>query len=169
MSKHTLKTKLTAMDFYIHKQYSYTEAAELVEANRLDVIQWVALFKKHGESGLESTYIKYSVEFKMEVLTYIEKTGASIREASSVFNIPSYSTIVKWRRNFQEQGLDGLYPKNRRTPEVKKNLNQKKDARKTNEELVKEIEHLRIENAYLKKLNALVQTSRESKNEKKLK
>lgn len=41
------------------------------------------------------------------------------------------------------------------------------DSQKTNEELVKELEYLRMENAYLKKLNALVQTSRELKSEKK--
>jgi len=108
MSKHTLETKLKAVDFYINKQYSYKETAELYGANTSDVIQWVALFKKHGKEGLESTYTKYSAEFKMDVLTYIEKTGASIREASSVFNIPSYSTVIKWRRIFEEQGMDGL-------------------------------------------------------------
>ncbi|OLO25590.1 hypothetical protein BTA37_27525, partial [Priestia megaterium] len=81
MSKHTLETKLKAVDFYINKQYSYKETAELHGANTSDVIQWVALFKKHGKEGLQSTYTKYSAEFKMDVLTYIEKTGASIREA----------------------------------------------------------------------------------------
>jgi len=103
----------------------------------------------------------------MDVLTYIEKTGASIREASSVFNIPSYSTVIKWRRIFEEQGMDGLYAKTRRLPKVKKNPIKNNDSQKTNEELVKELEYLRMENAYLKKLNALVQTSRELKSEKK--
>lgn len=167
MSKHTLETKLKAVDFYINKQYSYKETAELHGANTSDVIQWVALFKKHGKEGLQSTYTKYSAEFKMDVLTYIEKTGASIREASSVFNIPSHSTVIKWRRIFEEQGMDGLYAKTRRSPKVKKNPIKNNDSEKTNDELVKELEYLRMENAYLKKLNALVQTSRQLKSEKK--
>ncbi|MDE8674618.1 transposase [Priestia aryabhattai] len=41
MSKHTLETKLKAVDFYINKQYSYKETAELYGANTSDVIQWV--------------------------------------------------------------------------------------------------------------------------------
>ncbi|WP_394557294.1 IS3 family transposase [Priestia aryabhattai] len=155
MSKHTLETKLKAVDFYINKQYSYKETAELYGANTSDVIQWVALFKKHGKEGLESTYTKYSAEFKMDVLTYIEKTGASIREASSVFNIPSYSTVIKWRRIFEEQGMDGLYAKTRRPPKVKKNSIKNNDSQKTNEELVKELEYLRMENAYFKKVERL--------------
>ena len=49
MSKHTLETKLKAVDFYINKQYSYKETAELYGANTSDVIQWVALFKNMGK------------------------------------------------------------------------------------------------------------------------
>ncbi|UOO43908.1 helix-turn-helix domain-containing protein (plasmid) [Priestia megaterium] len=67
MSKHTLETKLKAVDFYINKQCSYKETAELYGANTSDVIQWVALFKKHGKEGLQSTYTKYSFDLNLEL------------------------------------------------------------------------------------------------------
>ncbi|MGX1374977.1 transposase [Priestia megaterium] len=167
MSRHTFEDKLKAIDLYLNKRNSYRETAKLMSATKSDIIKWVALYQKHGEKGLQPTYTNYSVKFKMDVLTYMEKTGASIREASYVFNIPSYSTVAKWKRTFEEQGKDGLFPKKRSRPKMKKKPTENLDTDKTNEELLKENEYLRMEIAYLKKLNALVQASRESKSEKK--
>jgi transposase len=167
MSRHTFEDKLKAIDLYLNKRNSYRETAKLMSATKSDIIKWVALYQKHGEKGLQPTYTNYSVKFKMDVLTYMEKTGASIRESSYVFNIPSYSTVAKWKRTFEKQGKDGLFPKKRSRPKMKKKPTKNLDTDKTNEELLKENEYLRMEIAYLKKLNALVQASRESKSEKK--
>ncbi|WP_375232420.1 IS3 family transposase [Priestia megaterium] len=155
MSRHTFEDKLKAIDFYLNKRNSYRETAKLMSATKSDIIKWVALYQKQGEKGLQPTYTNYSVKFKMDVLTYMEKTGASIREASYVFNIPSYSTVAKWKRTFEEQGKDGLFPKKRSRPKMKKKPTENLDTDKTNEELLKENEYLRMEIAYLKKLNGL--------------
>lgn len=53
-----------------------------MSATKSDIIKWVALYQKHGEQGLRPACTNYSVKFKMDVLTYMEKTGSFLREAS---------------------------------------------------------------------------------------
>ena len=46
--------------------------------------RWVDRFEKHGVKGFEeASYTNYSIEFKMDVLNYINEMGASIEEATA--------------------------------------------------------------------------------------
>ncbi|PGD31835.1 IS3 family transposase, partial [Bacillus pseudomycoides] len=66
------------------------------------------------------TYTNYSVEFKMDVLKFINEMGASIAEATAVFNIPTSSTVWKWKHLFETQGIDALQQKEKERPPMKK-------------------------------------------------
>uniref|UniRef100_UPI003FD7B098 helix-turn-helix domain-containing protein n=1 Tax=Ruminococcus bicirculans (ex Wegman et al. 2014) TaxID=1160721 RepID=UPI003FD7B098 len=74
----------------------------------------------------------------------------SYRETARQFDI-SNSRVTAWERIYLEEGADGLYAERRgrkstgRPPKIKKE-----------EDLIAEVQRLRAENAYLKKLNALV-------------
>ena len=93
----------------------------------------------------------------------------SIRETAAVFNIPAPSTVYQWLRKLGNGGLDALNPKKKGRPSMK-NDNQKNKKKPETTKTVKgsikslqaENERLRMENAYLKKLNALVQNKKKS-------
>ena len=78
----------------------------------------------------------------------------SYKEAARQFGI-SYDTVVaKWERIYLEEGPEGLYIERRgRSSEGRP---PKKLKPEVEEDLLAEVHRLRAENAYLKKLNALV-------------
>ena len=93
---------------------------------------------------------RYTPEFKIKVVETMHREKLSYRETARQFDI-SNSRVTAWERIYIEEGADGLYAERRgrkstgRPPKIKKE-----------EDLIAEVQRLRAENAYLKKLNALV-------------
>ena len=118
-------------------------------------------------AAFQGTYTNYSVEFKMDVINYINEMGASIEEATTVFNIPASGTVWNWVHLFETQGIDALQRKMKGRPSMKKEIKKTQPVEGSQEALLAEIERLRMENAYLKKLNALVQEKERLQNKTK--
>jgi len=78
-----------------------------------------------------------------------------------LFNIPSESTILKWKKDFANFGIEAPHSKAKGRGKSTSNLKRKKhksDKPLTREEeLLLENEALRCELEYLKKLKALIQ------------
>ena len=95
----------------------------------------------------------YTAEFKIKVVETMQREKLSYREAAREFEIPDHKMVAKWERIYLEEGADGLRIERRgrkstgRPPKLEK---------KGEEDLIAEVQRLRAENAYLKKLNALV-------------
>ena len=144
--------------------------AEQYHVSKSDVFKWNAAYSEHGVAGLCTTHGTYTGDFKVAVVEYMHKTGASLRQTAAYFNIPSRNSISKWERIYYEQGREALYRENRgrskKMSDTKKETAKKKDIEQ-NEDLLAEVQRLRMENAYLKKLNALIQER--EKSEKKIK
>ena len=93
---------------------------------------------------------RYTPEFKIKVVETMHREKLSYRETARQFDI-SNSRVTAWERIYLEEGADGLYAERRgrkstgRPPKIKKE-----------EDLIAEVQRLRAENVYLKKLNALV-------------
>ena len=93
---------------------------------------------------------RYTPEFKIKVVETMHREKLSYRETARQFDIPN-SRVTAWERIYLEEGADGLYAERRgrkstgRPPKIKKE-----------KDLIAEVQRLRAENAYLKKLNALV-------------
>jgi transposase len=117
---------------------------------------------------LKKTYTNYPIEFKMDVLNYMVETGASVTETSAVFNIPTPSTVWNWKWLVETSGIDALRAKKRGRPPMKDSKKQK-PVEGSEEALRKENERLRMENAYLKKLQALIQEKEKRQNKSKRK
>lgn len=131
--------------------------------------KWLALYREHGEAGLCTTHGTYSGDFKVSVVEYMHATGASMRQTAAHFNIPSMKTVSDWERIYYEEGKEALFEE-RRGRAGKMGTKRPRKNKKTirgNEDLLAEVQRLRMENEYLKKLNALVQER--EKSEKKIK
>jgi len=169
MTKYSLETKLAAVDAYLDSVDSFQTTAQIYNVSVTMLKKWVAKFRKHGLAAFKETYTNYSVEFKMDVINYINEMGASIEEATTVFNIPNSGTVWKWKHLFERQGIDALQPKKKGRPSMNKKTKKNLPVEGSEEALRAEIERLRMENAYLKKLNALVQEKKKLQNRTKRK
>ena len=102
---------------------------------------------------------RYTGEFKEKVVETMQQEGLSYREAARQFEISDHKRVAAWERIYLEEGSEGLYIERRgRTSAAsgtKKGRPPKLD-KKVEEDLIAEVQRLRAENAYLKKLNALV-------------
>ena len=81
----------------------------------------------------------------------------SYREAARQFEINDHNHVRYWERIYLEEGPEGLYIERiERRGRGSKGRPPKKLKAEIEEDLLAEVQRLRAENAYLKKLNALV-------------
>jgi transposase len=148
---------------------SAARAAATIGACRRDAQNWMMLYENHGAEGLIMKKGSYSGEFKVSVVEYMHANGLNIQETSSKFGIPSPTTVGNWKRIYYEEGREALYRNNRgRKRMADENRTKKpKMEKRVEEDLIAENQRLRMEVAYLKKLNALVQERVQRENGKK--
>ena len=130
---------------------------------------WIGFYEHYGKAGLKPRPNRhYGISFKLEVLAAIDCELLSLRTACVRFNIPSESVIISWQKAYKLNGPLGLTPKIKGRPKMTKPLIKRKPRKSAKpltkeEELLKENEYLKAENELLKKLQALVQTSKKQK------
>jgi transposase len=124
---------------------------------------WVNVYQKYGAIGLsrKKKHEIYSVQFKLDVLSFMERTGASRAETALHFGLTNPPMISSWNKKFLEGGVEALdNPKGRPAMSDKaKSVNKIKQTAQQDEmtreqKLERENELLRLEVAYLKKLKA---------------
>ena len=97
------------------------------------------------------------------VVEYMHSNHLSCRSTAAHFGIKSAVNVGKWERIYYEEGPEGLLkckPRGRPPKDMKKKetVTQNKElSEATKEDLIAEVQRLRMENEYLKKLRALVQ------------
>jgi transposase-like protein len=101
---------------------------------------------------------RYTGEFKQKVVETMRREGLSYDETARKFDVP-HSRVTSWERIYLEEGKEGLYVERRgracAADGTQKGRKPNFD-KKVEEDLIGEVQRLRAENAYLKKLNALV-------------
>ena len=96
---------------------------------------------------------RYTGEFKQMVVESMMRDKLSYKETARQFEIPCDKRVADWERVYLTEGPEGLYIERRgrgntgRPSELPKQVE---------EDLLAEVQRLRAENAYLKKLQALV-------------
>ena len=159
MKRYTYEEKLEAVLRVVNNNMSCGKSACILGTTKEVVRRWVARYKQFGPEGLIMKHGTYSGDFKLSVIKYMHDNHLSMFETAVKFGIPSNSILAKWEQIYYEEGVQGLYvdrcrrnQKMSSTKTTKKELNEE-----TKENLIAEVQRLRMENEYLKKLQALVQ------------
>ena len=175
MSKYTEQFKHTIVQEYLSGGGGYRALSQRHGmASRSLVERWVAAFQLHGDAGLKGKRSRYDADFKLLVLRHMWENRSSITQTAARFDIRRHSTVGDWERAYRKGGVEALTPAPTRRvkkipiPTTKPAVSAGEDTR-SREDLIAEVEHLRMEVAYLKKLDALVQARQKSAAPKKRK
>lgn len=153
--KYSYEDRLRAVQYVLRDCLSAGASAALLGCHRKDVQHWLARYEQYGAEGLRVKYRYYSGDFKLSVITHMRENHLSLFETAVKFGIPRDWTVNQWNRIYTAEGASGLYRNNR--SKMKKPKEPKTPVPTGREDLQKELEYLRAENAYLKKLRVLVE------------
>ena len=96
---------------------------------------------------------RYTGEFKQMVVETMMREKLSYCEAARQFEVSDNKLVASWERIYLTEGPEGLYIERRGRGSKGRPT---KFPKEVEEDLLKEVQRLRAENAYLKKLQALV-------------
>ncbi len=171
MGKYSDQTKLAAAKDYCRGYLGLKQVAQRHGINVASLRNWAAAYRVHGAAGVRTRQRKFfSAAFKMAVLHRMHSEKLSHRQVAALFNIRNRDMIGVWERAYEAGGVAALHShaSTRRKAMAKqtgRNSGGKKteDESRSREELLDELQQLRMENAYLKKLKALAQASRSAR------
>lgn len=132
---------------------------------------WIDLYKIHGAEGFVRHRGHRTAKFKLSALRHMWAEKLSYTETAAIFKVQNLCWVVEWERLYREGGLEALKPRPGRRREVMSEPKNKPppvqpDAERSKDELIAELKQLRMENAYLKKLDALVRARQTPKGRK---
>lgn len=114
---------------------------------------------------------KYSPKFKLNVILDMRENNLSYHETMRKYfadkDSRDYKFVKQWERIYLEEGAEGLMKEKRgraKKADIPSIGRPKKLSQKAEEDLITENQRLRMENEYLKKLIALVQSEKEKEN-----
>jgi len=161
MTKYTEELKLRVVAAYLNGTGGVKTLAKEHGVERGAVQKWIARYRVHGAEGLKKKFSHYSAEFKLSVLRHMWDNELSCRETAAVFDLRNHSYLTDWEKRYRSGGIQALASRRRgrprKMPDTGKPLPPPDDDKLSNEALLAELKYLRMENAYLKKLKALVQ------------
>ena len=171
MRKHTAQYKLEVVQYYLSGKAGSTDTGRYFGVAKSLVRRWVAFYRAHGIDGLASKPMRrYTAQFKLTVLEHMWQNKLSYTRTAATFDVRSQCVIAAWERAFHSRGAAGLgqptVEKKRIVPDRTKPPKPTSDSgtppstgsEPTREQLVEDNERLRMENAFLKKFNALAQS-----------
>lgn len=173
MSKYSSTFKQEVVSYHGDGKHSYREVGLHFGLDHSMVRRWVASHAAHGVAGLSRKHSHYDARFRLSVLERMWKDGLSRRQAAALFDIRSVGCLSVWERQYERGGLEALAPRRRggsrsmvKPPVAPPPVTNTggdgppSDEARSREELLAELAYLRMENAYLKKLEALTQARR---------
>ena len=168
MSKYSNEFKLQVIKYYLEENHSYTECCKKFNIpSSTPIKQWVERYKLYGIEGVFKQQLSsYDGIFKQNVVEYMHANHLSATETANHFRLAGADVVLKWERIYYEEGPQAFYKERRGRPSKMGSKKNKKNVNE-NEDLLQEVQRLRMENEYLKKLNALVQERIKRENKKK--
>ena len=137
--------------------YTYKELSKKFEIDPSNMKYMVKLADLHGETVLikgKNNY--YPPELKLDIINEVLILGHSIKSTSLKYALPNPTLLSNWISKFKENGYNILEKPRGRTSKMKNNNKKiEKNELSKVEQLEKELEYLRAENAVLKKLREI--------------
>lgn len=158
MAKYSDEFKLMVVREYQEGKLGHKLLAQKHGIKAFSQVQrWIDIYEKLGAKGLTRKRHKetYSVQFKLDVLSFMKSTGSSETETALQFGITNPPMIASWKKAFLEGGADFLERPKGRPPMSDKAKNRRnkhiEEKEMTYEQKLKrENELLRLEVEYLK-------------------
>lgn len=161
--KYSWEFKLECVEKYLEGKWQETpKGAGSTITFHHKIVEWTRIYKLHGVDGLkhQSENKIWTAEKRFELVTDV-LAGNSIMAVAIKAGINN-GQLYQWVRKYKQFGYDGLQLRKERKPkgpDMSKDNKPKDLTKSEKEELIllrKQNEYLRTENAYLKKLRALI-------------
>jgi transposase len=171
--KHTEQFKFTAVECYLKGTRGLQLVSQEYGIEKTMLRRWIAWYREHGRDGLARRKpCPYDAVFKMSVLQHMWDNALSYTQAAAVFNVRNTQSVANWERRYREGGVLMLERIRKRPGTMMQAPTSKPDTpsdhdKRSRDELLEELEYLRAENAYLKKLDALVQAKKSAAQKKR--
>ncbi|MCE0993424.1 transposase, partial [Pseudomonas alloputida] len=161
MGKYTEQFKLTAITAYLDGSNGFRKVAQHLGIDFSLLRRWVASYQANNGIGTGSHGRRYTSDFKQQVLSYMHEHRLSLRQTAAHFGLGQSSQIGIWQRQYYSGSpAPSTAIKPRKPIDVSKKIKPAKptdtnDDQKSRDQLMAELEYLRMENAVLKELKAL--------------
>jgi transposase len=174
--RYSEKTRLSATKDYCKGHDGLKRVAERHQVDISSLRKWISAYQARGIEGLRPKQgcVRYGAEFKRAVVKRMRKEGLSYRQIAALSNVRNFDIIGVWERQYVDGSLAGRTPRSAtsivdmpKTP-IPKNK-PPVDADSSRDDLLAEVIHLPMKNAYLKKLDALVQANTKAARQNKRK
>jgi transposase len=162
--KHDFDFRLSVVREVIKGKHSPGSISQEKGIHESMVERWVSFYKMYGVDGIKPIRNNYSTDFRLKVIGIMKAESLSLNQTCLRYKIPSVSTLRNWLMIYDALGAQGLSKITKGKPTIMPRKPKKPLTRE--EQLLEELADLRAENAYLKKLHALIQ-SEEKKDEKR--
>ncbi len=163
MSKYTTQFKLSAITAFLERGRGFRHIAAQFQMDPTLLRRWVEAYRLHGEASLRSRGKHHSPLFKFSVLQCMWRDSLSLRRVAALFNLGNSSQVGRWQQQYYSGGIEALdsgkkglntvMPKPPAKP--RKTAAPLTDEERAHKALLDELQYLRMENAYLKKLGEL--------------
>jgi transposase len=159
MGKYTEQFKLAAITAYLEGSNGFRKVAQQFAIDCSLLRRWVAGYQTNRNVGPRSPARRFTDDFKRRVLKHMLEHRLSLRQTAAHFDLGQSSQIGIWlRQHYSDSSITPATQQ--RKPAVPKKIKPIKptdtnDAEKSREQLLGELEYMRMENAVLKELKAL--------------
>lgn len=147
---HEIQTRRAAVELLEQGHGAWAIATQL-KVPRNTVVKWIGHYRRQGDEGLEPAAMKIAAHPTETKIAAVEAfLGGTVKpQVMKDFQIRSHASLDRWVRAYRKDGPEGLLPRKPtgRPP--------KQAAPAVEETLEEKVQRLEMENAALKKLQAL--------------
>lgn len=164
MIRHSEQFKLSVVERYLVGLEGYRRVGTHFGLAPAMVRRWVSRYQLYGAAGLAQRGGNFSPEFKLSVLQHMWDNSLSQTKVALLFDVRNTASIGIWEARYRSGGIDALARSSRKEPDKMDAPTVKPspaaDSERSREDLLKEVEYLRMEVAVLKKFQALAQSKK---------
>ncbi|MRF39683.1 IS3 family transposase [Escherichia coli] len=157
MGKYTEQFKLTAISAYLDGNEGFRKVAQHFGIDFSLLRRWVSSHQSKSSLSPRSHGRRYDDDFKRQVLSFMHEHRLSMRQTAAHFGLGQSSQIGNWQRQYYSGDPVAPVDRQKKLIKVPKKIKPAKptdtdDSQKPRDQLMAELEYLRMENAVLKEL-----------------